>query len=150
MSPTAEGRAAAYARDTLGVDKVYDAANAGHNALADALGRLTEAARERRRVDAEILDNEIEIASIERGKHTDLSQAAFERHLKEVLHNAVQLVELRQERAELHAQYEQADADAEIARSRVRIECARMEELGGLLDFYAWTKAATLTPPTTP
>jgi hypothetical protein len=143
MSPTAEGKAMAFAHDTLGVERVYEAATKAHNDLAAALERVVKTASDRRRIDDEITDHEMTIIAAERGRHADLSQAAFDKHIKQVLWDAPQLAELRSQRAEVQTAHERADADADLARGRIRLESARMEELGGLLTFYASTKFAS-------
>jgi hypothetical protein len=135
-----EARARAYAEGTLGVDRVYDSANAALEAMGTAKDRALLASTKRRRLDSNIADREADLASDERASNAELSATAFEKHIKAVFHADEELRDLRAQRDSLVAEYERAEADAEIARMTARVEAARLEELGGLLHFYAAVK----------
>src|SRR5574338_288003 len=95
--PSAGAKALQYAEQHLGVHTVYENAIEARNRLDGILTELAEKRDQKSDVEFRLQDLELEIASDERGKHADLSQAAMDRHLKVVLHNNTDVRELREQ-----------------------------------------------------
>ena len=141
--PSAQQRAIDFAKNVLGVDSVFDEARAAMDELEDRQETLHKTSTRRRNIEAEIADREIELIAEERANNLDLSQAAFDRHMKIVLQQDNQLLDLRTTREAHVSEHERAEYDADRAKLQVRLLSARMEELGGLLHFYAAVKIAS-------
>ncbi len=133
-----------YAEDVLGVHRVYDEANALNDKLDATLNLLDKAIDERRNMDTEIADYEMDILIAERGKHPDHSEAAFARHLKEVHHKDEQLKRMRHFRNAKSGEVSGHELDIEYLKSQLKVKVARMEVLGGYLRFLAVIKEAEL------
>ena len=130
-------RAVAYAEETLDVHGAYDRANEAVATLEDNLKVVRKTGQRRRSVEEQMLDREMELSAGERALNPDLSQAAFDRHMKTVLHNDARMGDLRTTLAAHRSEHERAEHEAELSRIRARVECSRLEELNGLLQFYA-------------
>lgn len=135
-----ERKAVRYAEDTLGVHSVYAAATAELDLLDDALDRLVAASREMRHFEERIEDAEIATIGDLKANDPKMSVAALERALKEERVNDETLRNLRRQHREAHDAYTQADADVSRHKYRLRAQTTRLNELGGLLNFYAATK----------
>lgn len=147
--PTAQQRAIDFAKNTLAVDAVFDEARAALDELEDRQETLAKTSARRRNIEAEIADREIELIAEHRAANAEMSQAAFDRHMKVVLQQDDQLLDLRTTREAHVSEHERAEYDAERAKLQVRLLSARMEELGGLLHFYAAVKIASSSDTTT-
>jgi len=135
-----------YAEQELGVHKVYEEANAFLADLDMQMTALDAVLDTRRTLDEKISDYEMDLAIEERGKHADHSEAAFARHLKEVLHKDQTLRDLKQERNTAASKASGLELDIEHTKYKIKVRVARMEELNGLLQFYGvakLTEAAT-------
>jgi hypothetical protein len=134
-----------YAEGTLGVHSVYDEAKTTLAALETALTDAARHAAERRSLAEQVADREVVLASDERAAQPDMSQTAFDRHIKAVLRRDPTLASLRHDLQGAQAQEDMANAKAKALDATVRALSARMNELGGLLAFYA----ARIPPPNT-
>lgn len=135
-----EARARDYVEGVLRADEVSDEAQAALEALASAHREIITTSRAKREL-VEVIDTrEFAVAEQERLANADLSVAAFERHLKPVLHADEELVRLRSELRLLSAQHEQAELDARLHERTITVKSSRMEELAGILTFYASVK----------
>lgn len=130
-------RAVAYAEGDLDVHGVYDRAAEAIATLEDNLTVLRTTAAKRRTVESEMLDCEIDLTARERAEYPEWSQAQMDRHMKVLLHEHDDMVKLRSTLSAVRAEHERAEHEAELSRIRARVEAARLEELGGLLHFYA-------------
>ena len=126
-------------------DQTYREAQDAVVELEAAQEVVLETARKRRALDLEIDDLEVRLASEERAlpQNVDLSQAAFERHMKVVLSQDTNLQNLRSQRVNVVSEHERAEAIVERAKITCRIASSRLEELGGLFRFYAGSGAST-------
>lgn len=143
--------ALAYAETTLGVHTVFEEANVLDGQLNELLTALDKAQDERRALDESINEAEMDLLIAERGKHPDHSEAAFGRHLKEVVHKDQPLKLLRLKRGMKAGECSGLELDIEYTKSRIRTMQARMVELGGYLQYLAACKLAEqTTQPTKP
>ena len=139
---SAEARAVNYAEQILLVHEVYAEAKEALKGLRHAQRAVIDLAAERRHLAETITDVEMVLAGETRGANPDLSQAAFERLMKEVLHKDDAMKRLRMKSLELQSKHEEAEAVVREHEFILRVKAARMEELGGLLAFYGATKAS--------
>lgn len=137
---TPEARAQAYVRDTLAVDAVNDDAEAALAALSEAHDRIADTAQRKRALVEEMETIELEITLRERAEQAELSQAAFERHIKPVLHRDPDLTALRRRLDEVTGEHERANLDARLLERTILVKSSRMQELAGVLAFYASVK----------
>lgn len=135
-----------YAEGTLGVHTVHAEAQGALSVLEQALTDAARHAAERRSLAEQVADREVVLTSDERAAQPDMSQAAFDRHIKAVLRRDPTLASLRHDLQGAQAQEDMASARVKAADATVRALSARMIELGGLLTFYA----ARIPPPTAP
>lgn len=142
--------AIAYAESTLGVHQVWEDANEINDQIVQTTTKLIEALAKRRSLDDRIESREMDLLIEERGKHPDHSEAAFQRHLKEVHHRDSELQSLRSERAAVASVVQAAELTAESLRAQVKLLSARMEELGGYLAYLAAVKNAEVFEPLSP
>lgn len=140
MPVTTTHPALAYAEGTLGVHEVYEEALALNSELDQLLNNKDTALDEKRTIDDQYVDREMEILIEERGKHPDHSQAAMDRHLKEVFHNDEDLKRLRLLKNAKAAEVSGIDLDIEYNKARRAVAVARMNELAGYFQYLAASK----------
>lgn len=144
-------KALQYAETNLGVHACYQAAKDAHEALDDILNALDKAQDNRRILVDDIADREAELLIEERGKHPDQSATWLDQHMKQVKRKDEKLRDLRSMMNEAQARISGLEYDVDIQKHRIKIETARMEELGGYLHYLAAIKQAeTLTKTTKP
>jgi hypothetical protein len=129
-----------YAENDLGVHRVYEDTDQPLADLNEALDEYAKQSQRIRQANDRIEQTEYELASDLRGESPDLSQEALKRALKEKHRTDEQLVSMRGVIMDAQHKQEQAHARAEMAKYRLRVLSARMNELGGLLAFYAAVK----------
>lgn len=129
-----------YAEGTLGVHSTYEAAQAARNKLDEILTELGDARDTLRDHEFRLTDREMEVASDERGRHPEMSATAMEKHLKIALQNDDAVRELREQVARIRSDIEGLDYDREVAEHDIKIQVARMNELGGYLHYLAVVK----------
>lgn len=129
-----------YAEETLGVHSVYEGLLKLRNSLDECLTLLAEAKDKKRDKEFALLDREMEVAADERGRHPDMSAAGMEKHLKIALNNDDDTRELREQLAKLHSDIEGYEFDRSVIETDIKIGLARMNELGGYLQYLAVVK----------
>lgn len=144
MSRHPEQRAAAYVRDVLKVDVVYDDATAALDRLKAEQENMVRASSRKRTLHEVMENREQEIIVRERATFEG-SQAAFDREIKAVLQQDPDLVEIRKEIREVAEGYERAEAAARHEEFQLRVATARLEELAGRERFYAAVKMSVAT-----
>lgn len=135
-------RALEYAEKRLGVHQVHAEAQALLEELNESLNALDSAIDTRRALDERISNYEMDLLIEERGKHPDHSEAAFQRHLKEVTHKDETLKRLRSQRNAKAGEASGLELDIEYTKYRLKVKVARMEELAGYFQFLAAVKNA--------
>lgn len=139
-----------YAESTLGVHEIYQEGRTALEALQNATNNLVGSQAKRRWLDDQIENREMDLLIDERGRHPDHSEAAFQRHLKEVYHTDDDLRSMREERAALAAVIFAAEAAVDSCKQTIKFTSARMEELGGYLNYLAAVKNAEAQMPLSP
>ena len=131
-----------YAETTLGVHTVWERAEkalADHKSTVDQRVAALRLLRTNRAVQA---DREYELASENRGKYSELSDTAFTKALKQIIHDDPQCQDLREKERGIQADLDAHDAMISHLEIESKILSARMSELAGLLSFYGATKIA--------
>lgn len=137
-------RAITYAEQNLHVHDVWDEAKEAQRDLREAQKAAVEYAQQKRTLIEAMNERTAQFTAAERGRLSDISATAFEQHLKTALQLDPALMRLRQEYSAAQSQHDLAEASVREAEFRCRMYAARMEELGGLLNFYAATKQAAV------
>lgn len=132
---------------------MHSAHTAAQDAAAEA-ERLRRNLALERRVKADMeeryRDAELEFISDQRGNHADLSQTAWEKLAKELVHKEPDLRKLRGQLADKALELEATEASVRKAQTDCDIAVARLHELGGYLAYLAAIKQASLLPPAVP
>lgn len=135
-----------YAEQSLGVHKVYDEAATRLNEHAHLTDEIKALNAKIRQVKESITDRESLIVAQEGGNIAGLSKTAAKEHMKAAFDADDEINRLRGLLADAEA--ERADADATLRHHALGVQMltARMQELGGLLEFYAAAKRNTTSP----
>ena len=140
MGDNPESRAMAYAEQRLQVHDVYDETRSAHADLREAHKALIDHEQQAAGVVESMADREHVLVSAERAANADMSATAFKEHMKEVSQIDPDMKRLRGELASAHREADRAKQAIREAELLIRVGTARMEELGGLLQFYAAVK----------
>lgn len=138
-----------YAEVKLGVHTCYEAAQAARNELDEILTALDKAQDERRTLTESIADREVDILNEEWGKHSDMAASRMDQHVKIAKRKDALLSSLRTKHNEVAGTINGLEFDADMQRLQIKIQIARMDELGGYLNYLAAIKQAELTKKTT-
>lgn len=133
-------KALVYAENDLGVHKVYEESQAAHGYLVQAREQLAAKHAHKRDLVDRLTDREMVVASDERGKHPDMSQAGMDKHVK-VAYNADG--DIRTYRDQIRALLFEIDVleqDISNIEYKIKIALARMNELGGYFNYLAVVK----------
>jgi predicted nucleic acid-binding Zn-ribbon protein len=139
--------ARAYAEDTLGVHDVYEQAQEAHGSLESALDAYAAQASIIRSTHDAIEQREYELASALKAYDPSMSQEALKRALRDAQRTDDELVSLRIALHSAQAEQEKAHALVETNKYRLRYLSARLNELGGLLAYYASVKMGSRPSP---
>lgn len=143
-SPRPEAKAVGYAETSLNVHAVYEEAQAALGTLRRFMDDSTHLSDWKRRVQEELTDREMMVVSEERAANPDMSQAAFDRHIKIVLQLDGTMIALRGKVLDLQLKLDEANASVAHSEATIRVLTSRMHELGGLLAFYAAAKKGSV------
>lgn len=132
-----------YAEQELGVHEVYDRAQAAQQRFAKFIVTLNETNNAIRHIHEMMDDREQEVVAEQRAANPDMSTTAFKEHMKEVVQQDETMRDFRKDLMEKQNSRDTAETSVEAAKYAMRVEAARLNELGGLLNFYAATKYAT-------
>lgn len=141
---TPAAKAFHYAEDDLGVNEVYKEALQCRGLLDDCLTNLSNKRDERRGLESQLDDAEMEVAADEWGKHPEMSAARMKDHYKVALSGDPTVRKIRGDLALVVSEIDGLEMDREIIRADINIAVARLGELGGLLNYFAAIKQATI------
>lgn len=141
-SSSPERKALDYAELTLGVHKVFEEAKEKRQALADANLKMLDLRAARRGQEQYLEDLKMEVIEEERSTNPSESQAAFDRRIKVVFSNNGAIREGRDRLLYLAGDIETVEYEIEMLTKDIQIAVARMQELGGYLQFLAVIKQA--------
>lgn len=135
-----------YAEDYLGVHEVWEEAE--HRLLDHR--RLTEDIKELNRrirgAKENLADRESVLVADHGADLVGLSKTAAKEHMKAVIDADAEAQRIRDQIATAEAERQEADLDLRHQEVGLKVLTARMQELDGLLEFYAASKRNTTSP----
>jgi|SRR5690242_73479 len=131
-----------YAEDKLGVHAVYESAIQAREKLVDILASIVDARANKREFEALISDHEYNLIAQETGANPSMSQAALDRHMKVVIAQDDAHSELRGQLREVAKGIDLLETKKAVLEADIRIDSARLVELGGYLQYLAAVKMA--------
>lgn len=139
-SPSAARKAVDYAEKDLGVHIVFEVAQTRRTMLDSSLTQLAAERDHKRDLEVQITDREMELTLDEAGHHPEMSVAAMDRHMKQVLARDELLRQLKGDLSSVISNIEGTEYDIRIHETDIKIAVARMTELGGYLQYLAAIK----------
>lgn len=140
--PTRRANPVEYAEELLEVNKVWEETERLLEGFDVAIQGLRITRQQLHSAQFRLAELELDILGDERGKHIDLSVAAFDRHLKEAYHKHSAHKELRGEIAGHQRELIERETIKAQAEAHLRGNTARMTELGGYFNYLAAAKQA--------
>lgn len=134
-----------YAEQTLGVHTVYDQASALLAEVDGARADVVRTAHELRRLREQLADREADLVTDERVSNPDMSATAFEKHLPVAKQRDPELKKLRAQLIATQYDHDGFEAVVKVLDRKLDVAGARMAELGGLLQFFAAVKNASIS-----
>ncbi len=125
------------AEEKLGIQAVYDAAQAARAKLDETLTLLADARDKRRALEGEIADHETLVIQGVWAANSELAQTRLDKLVKNEINQAPSLRELRQKLNNSISEIEGLEYDKQMHETDIRISTARMTELNGYLVFIA-------------
>jgi chromosome segregation ATPase len=126
-----------YAEEVLGVHKIFAEVREELVKMDDQLTRLDKAQDDKRILEDQYADREVELISEMRGIHPSMSDTRFKSEWKGWERRDAELNKLRRQINVAKSDVQGAEIELELCRVRLRVGCARMEELGGYLNYLA-------------
>jgi hypothetical protein len=126
-----------YAETKLGVHQVYEKAKELADKLDDELTRLDKAQDDRRKLEDDYADREVELTNEKRGIHPNMTDTRFKSEWRGWERSDEKLRTIRRELNIAKSVIQGCEIEIEMYRIRIKIEAARMTELGGYLNYLA-------------
>jgi hypothetical protein len=126
-----------YAEETLRVHTVYETTQLAADSLDDELTRLDKAQDDKRKLEDDYADREIQLISEMRGLHPNMSDTRFKSEFRGWERLDPELIRIRRELNIVKSVIQGSEIEIELYRTRIKIGCARMTELGGYLNYLA-------------
>lgn len=142
----ARNKAVAYAEDVLGVHEIYAEVLGLENQLRGEKGLLREVADNEaniRSLEKSIADRTIELRIEKRGDNPEMSATAFEAHLKVVVNSDPSIVHLTEQLERAKNVLDAVASEAREVELAHRSRVARLNMLGGYLQYLASAKNAS-------
>jgi hypothetical protein len=137
-------KALRYAENSLKVHEVYTQALVSRDNLDKTLTDLSEVKDKKRDIEIRLQDVELEVASEERGKHPDMSQAQMDKHLKMKLHDNTDARGYREQLVKIVSDLDGLEFDKTMHETDIKIAVSRMQELAGYLQYLAAIKQSEI------
>lgn len=134
-----------YAETVLGVHEVFKYAEVLHDELVNRQLELEEAQKLKRQMADGVEQAEIALIIQKRGENSELSQTAFEKRIKEWMFQDKIVQQTRRHLSDSTSKVEYQEHLVRAVELKLKIQIARMNELGGYLQYLAAAKLATLT-----
>lgn len=135
-----------YAEDHLGVHEVWKEAERRLIVHSDLTDQIKELNRRIRDAKDNLADREASIVADNGAAIVGMSKTAAKEHMKVVIDADPEIQRIRDQIATADAERAEADADLRHHDLGLKVLTARMQELGGLLEFYAAAKRNTTSP----
>lgn len=134
-----------YAEDVLGVHAVWVEADERLAAHGKLVRERADLHKQIRTIKTRIVDRETDLTVDAPSAFPDASATERTRLLKVAFHKDAALQDMRAEEDDLQATLDMIDADVRHHETGLRVLSARMEELAGLLHFYASARSKSHT-----
>lgn len=142
-------KALQYAEEQLGVHKVYEGAIKLLADLDKVLADLDNAQDRRRELNEHYSDREVELIDEMRSIHVSMSDTRFNSEMKLWKRKDTKLMKIQLDINKVLSEVQGLEYDSDLIKLRIRVGSARLEELGGYLNYLAAIKATTSTTPAT-
>ena len=126
-----------YAEQKLGVHAVFEDVQRLADQLDAELTDLDKAQDDKRRLEEEYADREVELIAEMRGIHVNMSDTRFKSEMRNWERTDPGLCKIRRELNITKSVVQGVEINIEVLRARIKIGCARMTELGGYLNYLA-------------
>ena len=136
--------------ESLGLNSVYEHALEVRKALEAQQQDLHNIKNRRRELEQFKADVEMEVVEAERAKHPDMSAAAMDKHLKVAFSNHSDLRGVRDEMFLITSQIEAIEMEMDRLHIDLKIDVARLHELGGYFQFMAVLKQVSASRESNP
>lgn len=133
-------KALQYAEQELGVHTVYREAEQLVEEIDRISAELDVWHDDKRSIVEDIADREALLLGEERARHPEMSATGLDQHLRSQKRLDPELKTLRDKLNQRLADISGGEYDLAVLNSRLRIKVARMEELGGYLNYLAAVK----------
>lgn len=131
-----------YAEVELGVHEVYLEAMKAHTDLIHVSTMIVNHRNEIREIEAAIATREAEIVDEEWGKHPDMAVTRMDKHVKTAILKDPTLIDQHRELRSRKFDLDVEEANKSMLEGTLRMNTARMNELGGYLQYLAAVKQA--------
>lgn len=135
-------KALLYAEDKLQVHLVYEKASGFLEDLDGLLNDLDKAQDRRRQLVEQIADREADLISSERSKNPEMSATGFDQHMKAAKRTDSMLSTLRGSLNDTLSEIQGLEYDTDLLKMRIKVMTARLNELGGYLNYLSAVKQA--------
>lgn len=139
-------KALQYAEETLSVHSVYLHVLEQQERLNKARGVLISRRHKNRELDEKLDSIQMDIVSEEWAKHPEMAQTRMDKHVKVAVQKNPDHSVTRMQKQELEREIEFAEAEIKQLEIEIRTGTARMDQLGGYLNYLAVTKYAGTLP----
>lgn len=130
-----------YAEEDLGVHTTYQELLDLEVALRASHEKLRTYLTAKRALVTSVIDREMEVTSDERGR-VDISQTAFDKHIKSVLNGEPALRALKEQLAVAERAIDETEHSIREIELQMKNRQARLRQLGGYLEYLATAKQA--------
>jgi hypothetical protein len=136
-------KALTYAEQTLGVHSVYESARNLQSSFEAVLLELKDARASKRSLEEQISEREVDVMIEETTKHPSMSATAMKEHLKKATQKDEALRRYRYMAMDLAGTIDTLEMRKSCLEQETRIEVARLNELGGYLNYLMSIKIAS-------
>ena len=133
-------KALQYAENQLGVHEVYQGTLKDLTDLDSTVGTLDKLHDQKRELNEHLLDREVELIDEMRSVHYTMSDTRFNTEMKKWKRKDAKLMAIQLDINKLTSEIQGLEYDADIMKLKIRTGCARLEELGGYLNYLASVK----------
>jgi hypothetical protein len=139
-------KALTYAEQVLGVHSVYESARKLQESYEATLLDLKNARAFKRALEEQISEREVDLMIEETTKHPSMSATAMKDHMRKAIQKDSVLKDFRHQAMDLAGDIDTLEMTKSCIEQDTRIEIARLNELGGYLNYLMSIKnSATAT-----
>lgn len=125
------------AEQELGIDECYKVANAARLSLADAVASLVSLRKKRRELESALEQREADVTQETWASNSDMPVTRLDKLVKVEIAKDQMIRGVKANLDELAFEIDQQESYKTVAEAELRVQCARMNELQGYLQFTA-------------